>query len=1176
MNVGKWGFQPIILREKTGRRSLSAARPSGEQPRRQAREAHLSERAAHLSERVAHPAGKQACRLGPAKPRSGPVLSILAAILIIVSSCQAPFFLQELVDGPDGTALTISPAATELQVNDSLPVAASGGLPPYTYKVVSGAGSFSGNLYTAPAAPGTEIIQVSDSAGNTVKGTYTINSAGLSLGITPSSQTVYTGGSITFSPIGGTSPYSYEVSTNNSGAPPMSGSLYTAGSSAGTDVVTITDSAAPTPDTANAVITVQAKPLAVSPQTITVYVNQSVQFSAVGGDGPFSYEIVANGSGAPPMSGSTYTAGPAPGTDMVELKDTYDGRTRNAAVTVVDTASTVDYEVTTIIDIVPVDFLTRENFDAEFSIINNGSTAGSRTISWTVYASMDTSIGGTDDRIAASSSLAGTSAGSTTQVSFTGTWPGEAGSYYLLVDVTAADDLETADNRNRSASTTQIYAPLSIIPAAASVYTGQSVELTVSGGTGDYTYGYAQVGSGSPSMVDDLYTAGANEGTDILQATDDNFPGWSPASTTITVTAAPPPPQQDIEYAVSGFTAIDTAPDTGTSIGESFTLQNYGPADGAASVNYSVYLSQDSSDSLSAGDVLIDSGYIAALEGDDGSAGGSDEATVSIDGEWPENAGTWYLKVLEWADDEMSKNEWFVSGAFSVQSVSLDVDYYVSSPPAGGVGADLGDPVSEVSATFTVTNQGADDGTSTVYWTAYISDDEVYNLGDDQIDSGSFGGLEDGDSHGPVSIDDGTWEEAGSKYLLVRLQAADEVNTANNIRASSDVYVVTDTGATEPDYTVSSISMYSPFVTAGSAVEETFTIGNIGTNGSQNITWKAYASIDSVPEGGEEIGSGVVGPLSAGQTLTDIPTLGAVWPASPGDYYLIIEETAPDESDQGDYAVSAGKFTVSEPPDYIIETVTYPGEAEQSTPISGGFTVRNSGSGDGKKNVQWEVYTSYDTGFSADDQLLGSGSFSAMAAAGTRAIQPSDLTLTDWPFYGLCYILIRVEADDDGDLSNNEYITASTKLYILDSEGPDNAGPSNDGSGSNNGPIANTQDIGELHLGQTLVIRGWLDNSSSGKYDTYAFDLQNGVATVSTYAAWTEDDDIGALYVWDEYNHQFASTDNSHYREPAAGDFSVTGWIPPETGYVGISSYEYVPPTEPDKFPYTIYISGED
>jgi hypothetical protein len=222
------------------------------------------------------------------------------------------------------------------------------------------------------------------------------------------------------------------------------------------------------------------------------------------------------------------------------------------------------------------------------------------------------------------------------------------------------------------------------------------------------------------------------------------------------------------------------------------------------------------------------------------------------------------------------------------------------------------------------------------------------------------------------------------------------------------------------------------------------------------------------------------------------------------------------------------------------------------------------------------VYASYDTGFSVDDQLLGSGAFSALAAAGTRVIKPSDLTLTDWPFYGLFYILIRFEADDDGNLSNNEYISAATELYILDSEGPENTGPSNDGSGSSNGPIANTQDIGDLHPGQTLVIRGWLDDSSTGTYDTYAFDLQNGVTTVSTYATWTEDDDIGALYVWDEYNHQFASTDNSHYREPSAGYFSVTGWVPPETGYVGISSYEYVPPGEPDKFPYAIYISGED
>jgi len=1106
--------------------------------------------------------------------RGGRFLPVL--FLFLVFSCQAPFFFEELVDGPDGKVLTISPTSTELQINDTLPVEASGGIPPYTYKVISGSGSFTGHVYKAPASPGTEVVRISDKVGSYVEGTYTINSAGVSLGITPSSQTVYTGGLITFSPVGGTAPFSYAVTSNGSGAPVMGGPGYTAGSSPGTDTVTVTDADL---DTAQATITVQAKPLSISPDSITVYVNQTVHFSSVGGDGPFSYEVVLPASsGAPPMSGSQYTAGPIPGTDTVRLTDSYDGRTRDATVTVVDTASTVDYEATPVVSIVPADVLTGSNFDAEFSIINNGTTAGSKNIEWTVYASTDTAIGGTDDRIAASGSLAGTAAGSTTPVPFTGTWPGEAGSFYLLVDVAAADDLQTADNRNQSASATQIYEPLSLSPAVASVYTGQSAAFTVQGGTGSYSYGFAQTDSGSPSMAGDLYTAGSSAGTDILEVTDDIYTLWPAASATITVSATPPPPPADVEYIVSAFTSVDPAPDAYSPIGESFTLQNTGVDDGSDTVNCIVYLSRDNNLSLSAGDLYVDLKSSAALDGDDSAAGGTDETSISIDGEWPGNAGTWYLKVKEWADDESTPNEWFVSGAFNVQPVTLDVDYYVSIPPAGGIGVNLGDPVSAALQTFTVRNQGTDAGSSEVNWFVYISDDEVYNSGDEQIDEGSFGGLGDGASHGPVSVDGGNWDEAGSKYLLVRLEAAGEINTANNISASSDAYVVSDTGATEPDYTVSGISMYSPFVTAGSPVEETFSIGNSGTNGTQNITWTAYASMDAVPDGGEEIGSGVTGPLTAGDNRTGIPTIGAVWPVSPGDYYLIIKESAMDEiANPGDYAVSAGKFTVSEPPDYLIEAVTYPVEAEQNTPITGEFTVRNAGSGDGKKNVQWEVFVSYDSGFSPDDQALGDGEFSALEAGGTRIIDPSDLTLTDWPFYGLCYLLIRITADDDGDPSpsSNEYITSATELYILDSEGSDNLGPSNDGSGTQFGAIPNTQHIGELKLGQTLVVRGWLDDSApSEKYDTYAFDIQNGVTTISTYAAWPEDDDIGALFVWDEFNNGFSSADNVHFREPETGDLSVTGWAFPETGYVGMESYKFVP--DPWLYPYTIYISGED
>jgi hypothetical protein len=741
------------------------------------------------------------------------------------------------------------------------------------------------------------------------------------------------------------------------------------------------------------------------------------------------------------------------------------------------------------------------------------------------------------------------------------------------VDIYAADDLSAGDNRNQSAGTTEIYSPLSVSPSVASLYTGQSVDFTVTGGTGSYSYSFSQSDSGSPTISGDTYTAGSSPGTDILEVRDDTYPAWAPATATITVASVPPPPPGDIEYVVSSFTSNDPSPTASSPIGESFTLRNTGLDDGSASISWTAYLSQDNTPGLSAGDQLIDSNSEPALAGDDGFSGGTDETTVSIGGDWPANAGTYYLKVRERADDELSGAEWFVSGAFSVQAVSSDVDYYVSSPPAGGVGVTLGDPIS---ASFVATNQGTNGGSSTVYWWAYVSSDSTYNSGDTLVDNGSFGALGSGSSSGTVTINGGTWDSAGNHYLLVRLLAADEINTSNNIRGSSDVYAVSDPGATDPDYKVAEVSMYAPFVTTGSSVEETFAISNVGAVGSQNVTWTAYASSDSVPDAGEQIGTGAIGPLAAGATQSGISLLGSSWPATPGEYYLIVGASASDETVTGDYAVSLGKFNVTEPPDYTVWSVTFPPGAEEGTPVTGGFDIRNSGVGNGKKNVRWEAYLSVDTGFSGEDLLLGSGEIGPLESGSAWTVQASDLDITSWPFFGLGHILIRLESDDDGDPSNDSYISGPTELYILDLEGTDVAAPStiNDGKGKNMGAIADTQYIGKLLLGRTLVIRGWLDDSSTKRWDTYSVDIESGsgIYEVAAYATWSTGGDAGELYVWDEFNNEFMSADPEPDREPAAGEVAVYGWVPPETAYVGIQSYEFVPAGT--EIPYTIYITG--
>ena len=469
----------------------------------------------------------------------------------------------------------------------------------------------------------------------------------------------------------------------------------------------------------------------------------------------------------------------------------------------------------------------------------------------------------------------------------------------------------------------------------------------------------------------------------------------------------------------------------------------------------------------------------------------------------------------------------------SPPGTETDVDYFISTPPSGGVSAIVGDPIS---AQFIITNQGSDAGSATIHWTAFMSADTVYNAGDLVVDTGSVAQLGAAGVSGGITIDSGTWTAAGNWYLLIRVQATDEVNTTNNIRASSTVYSVTLSSPTQPDYKPSDLTMYSPFVTSGSPVQERFNLVNIGSVGGQDVAWKVYASLDTVLNipGDIELGDGTVGLLNSGQSISGIPLLGATWPPDQGAYYLIVSTAAGDESHPGDYAVSAGTYTISTPPNYAIENVTYPLDAEVGKPISGGFTIRNVGSGNGKKILSWQVLLSYDMGLSVDDLSIGSGIFGPLASGGSVHVLASNLVPANWPNHGRCYVLIRIQADDDGNSVNDLYRSPLTELYIYDEEGSVPNGTANDGKGPQIGTIMPSQALGPLKLGQTLVVRGWLDNMPNNEgWDTYSVVLGLGVTAISTYASWTANEDICDVYLWNEINGQFISTANASYREPA-------------------------------------------
>lgn len=103
-------------------------------------------------------------------------------------------------------SFTISPSSVTLGVGTSITFTAAGGVPPIVFSIVSGSGTVDAGtgLYTAPAAPGTELVRATDAQGAqadaTVSAVVTVG-----LAISPLAVSLYTDTQVDFEAFGGVS-----------------------------------------------------------------------------------------------------------------------------------------------------------------------------------------------------------------------------------------------------------------------------------------------------------------------------------------------------------------------------------------------------------------------------------------------------------------------------------------------------------------------------------------------------------------------------------------------------------------------------------------------------------------------------------------------------------------------------------------------------------------------------------------------------------------------------------------------------------------------------------------------------------------------------------------------------------------------------------------------------------
>ncbi|MEK6628571.1 MAG: hypothetical protein AABY53_08085 [Bdellovibrionota bacterium] len=226
------------------------------------------------------------------------------------------------------TALAITPSSANVTLNSDFAFSFTGGVPPVTYSVITGTGTFADpaeGTYTAPGANASETVRVTDSLGNTSNATVNVYT---SLSISPTSITLGINTTQVFTGAGGVGTLTYSMYSGNGSIDSVSG-LYTAPAGAGTDVVRVTDTIG---NIASANITVVSN-LTISPPTLKLPVFSTTAFTSILGVPAYTYSIFAGVGSIVPSTG-VYTAPSAVGSATVRVTDSA-ASTSDSAVTVI-------------------------------------------------------------------------------------------------------------------------------------------------------------------------------------------------------------------------------------------------------------------------------------------------------------------------------------------------------------------------------------------------------------------------------------------------------------------------------------------------------------------------------------------------------------------------------------------------------------------------------------------------------------------------------------------------------------------------------------------------------------------------------------------------------------------------------------------------------------------------
>ncbi len=194
---------------------------------------------------------------------------------------------------PPAPVVTITPGNTNVIVGDSVQFSANGGSAPYVWSVAdSNIGSVSATGNFTGLAIGVTRVNATDANGvRSGDATVSVSETAV-IRISPNTVSLRVGESVTLSASGGNAPYSWV--SNSPGVVTINASSgVLIAQNTGATTVTVTDNSGNTENSGAITVTAAPPPVAVSvsPNSGSIVVGATLQFSASGGNAPYSWSV---------------------------------------------------------------------------------------------------------------------------------------------------------------------------------------------------------------------------------------------------------------------------------------------------------------------------------------------------------------------------------------------------------------------------------------------------------------------------------------------------------------------------------------------------------------------------------------------------------------------------------------------------------------------------------------------------------------------------------------------------------------------------------------------------------------------------------------------------------------------------------------------------------------------